>query len=213
MEQIRLLIVDDHPVVRKGIRSVLSDEKDILVVGEADDAVEALEQVAALHPDVILLDVRLPGSSGIQVIRQLKRAESEVRAIILTSFEEEEYLFGALQAGAYAYVLKNIADTNLAPTIRAVAKGERLLAPGLLTSVLQKFENIAGEKARQDAGLSEYEIQTLRLMAKGATNKEIAETLFTSEATVKRKIQDLFRKLGVVDRAQAVAEAIGRGLI
>jgi two-component system, NarL family, response regulator DevR len=213
MEPIRLLIVDDHPVVRKGIRSVLADEKDIQVVGEAGDAIEALEQAATLKPDIVLLDVRLPGSNGIQIVRQLKRAGSESRAIILTSFEEDEYLFGALQAGAYAYVLKNIADTNLAPTIRAVSRGERLLSPDLLTNVLERFENIAAEKARLDSGLSEYEIEALRLMAKGATNREIAETLFTSEATVKRKIQDLFRKLGVVDRAQAVAEAIGRGLI
>ncbi len=213
METIRVLIVDDHPIVRQGVRSVLANHADIEVVGEADGAASLFATLAALKPDVVLLDIRMPGQNGIEITQRLKREHPEVKVILLSTYDDEEFLFGALRAGAEGYLLKSASNEVLASSIRQVGRGERLLSPTLLTKVMREFQDLAKEKTRTDSGLSDQELRVLRMIADGATNKEIAEKLFWSEVTVKRKVQDILEKMGVANRAQAVAEAGKRGLL
>lgn len=210
---IRVLIVDDHPVVRQGLQSLLSNYPDIQVAGEADTGLRALEEAARLQPDVVLLDIRLPGANGIDVTRQLRRQNPQARIIILTAYEDDEYLIGALQAGAHGYLLKSASHQTLAEAIRNAHAGRRVLSPGLVDGVLRQFEALAKESLVSQSGLSESELEIVQLLAEGASNKEMAERLYWSEATVKRKMRDILAKLEVSNRAQAVAEAIKRGLI
>lgn len=213
MSVIRVMIVDDHPIVRQGVRSVLANHSDIQVVGEADSAATLFAIVDSLKPDVILLDIRMPGQSGIEVTQRLKRDYPNIRVIILTTYDDDEYLFGALRAGAEGYMLKSASQESLADSIRQVARGERLLSPDLVGKIMREFRNLANDKARAESGLTDQELQVLRMIAAGATNKEIAEKLYWSEVTVKRKVQDILEKMGVANRAQAVAEAGKRGLL
>ena len=210
---IRVLIVDDHPVVRQGLQSLLSNYPDIQVVGEADTGLRALEVTARLQPDVVLLDIRMPGASGIDITRQLRQQNRQARIIILTAYEENEYLMEALQAGAHGYLLKSASHGTLAEAIRNAHAGQRVLSPSLVDGVLRQFEELAKESLVSQSGLSESELEILQLLAEGATNNEIAERLYWSEATVKRKMRDILAKLGGNNRAQVVAEAIRRGLI
>ena len=213
MSVIRVLIVDDHPIVRQGVRSVLANHSDIQVVGEADSASTLFAIVDSLKPDVVLLDVRMPGQGGIEVTQRLKHDYPTIRVIILTTYDDDEYLFGALRAGAEGYLLKSASQETLADSIRQVARGERLLSPNLMGKVMREFADLAKDKVRTDSGLSDQELEVLRMIATGATNKEIAEKLYWSEVTVKRKVQDILEKMGVANRAQAVAEAGKRGLL
>ncbi len=213
MTPIRVLLVDDHPIVRQGVRSVLALHPDIAVVGEADSAPALFAALAVEPADVVLLDVRLPGLNGIEITQRLKRERPEVKIILLTTYEDEEYLFGALRAGAEGYLLKSASPEALASAIRQVAAGERLLSPALVGKVMREFGQLARAQAQAEVGLSAQEIEVLRLIAAGATNREIADRLYWSEATVKRKIQDILEKLGVANRPQAVAEATRRGLL
>jgi DNA-binding NarL/FixJ family response regulator len=213
MNVIRVLIVDDHPIVRQGVRSVLANHADIQVVGEADSASTLFAIVDSLKPDVVLLDIRMPGQNGIDVTQRLKHDYPDLRVIILTTYDDDEYLFGALRAGAEGYLLKSASQEILADSIRQVGRGERLLSPNLVGKVMREFKDLAKGKARADSGLTDQELEVLRMIAAGATNKEIAEKLFWSEVTVKRKVQDILEKMGVANRAQAVAEAGKRGLL
>lgn len=210
---IRVLIVDDHPVVRQGLQSLLSNYPDIQVAGEADTGLGALEEAALLQPDVVLLDIRLPGASGMDVTRQLRQQNPQAKIIILTAYEDDEYLIGALQAGAHGYLLKSTSHEILTEAIRNAHAGRRVLSPSLVDGVLRQFESLAKESLVSQSGLSESELEILRLLAEGATNKKMAERLYWSEVTVKRKIGDILSKLGVSNRAHAVAEAVRRGLI
>lgn len=213
MEAIRVLIVDDHPVVRQGVRSLLVNHSDIQVVAEAESAANLFATLNGNPPDVILLDVRMPGPSGIEITQRLKRERPSIKVIILTTYEDDEVLFGALRAGADGYLLKSTSPEILASSIRSVARGERLMSPGLVDKMMRQFQDLAAQKVRTDSGLTDHELQVLQLVAGGATNKEIADKLFWSEVTVKRKTQDIFEKLGVANRAQAVAEATKRGIL
>jgi DNA-binding NarL/FixJ family response regulator len=213
MNVVRVLIVDDHPVVRQGVRSVLANHSDIEVVGEADGAASLFASLTSLKPDVVLLDIRMPGQSGIEITQRLKREHPEVKVILLSTYDDEEFLFGALRAGAEGYLLKSASNEVLAASIRQVGRGERLLSPTLVSKVMREFQDLAKEKTRTDSGLTDQELQVLQMIAEGATNKEIAEKLFWSEVTVKRKVQDILEKMGVANRAQAVAEAGKRGLL
>ncbi len=213
MEAIQVLVVDDHPVVRQGVRSVLANHSDIQVLGEADSAASLFALLESSQPQVILLDVRMPGQSGIEIAKRLKREWPDVKVIILTTYDDDEFLFGALRAGADGYLLKSASPEILASSIRQVSRGERLLSPTLVDKMMRQFQAIATEKVRADSGLTDQELQVLQLIAAGATNKEIADKLYWSEVTVKRKTQDIFEKLGVANRAQAVAEATRRGLL
>ncbi len=213
METVRVLIVDDHPIVRQGVRSVLANHSDIEVVGEADGAASLFASLASIKPDVVLLDIRMPGQNGIEITQRLKREYPDIKVILLSTYDDEEFLFGALRAGAEGYLLKSASNEVLASSIRQVGRGERLLSPALVGKVMREFQDLAKEKTRADSGLSDQELQVLRMIASGSTNKEIAEKLYWSEVTVKRKVQDILEKMGVANRAQAVAEAGKRGLL
>jgi DNA-binding NarL/FixJ family response regulator len=212
-EKIRVLIADDHPVVRQGLASMLVNMPDVDVVGEAGDGTQALERAASLKPDIVLLDVRMPGRSGLQIIPLLRKAHANIKIIVLTSYDTDEYLFGALRSGAHAFLLKSIAHEKLADAIRQVHRGERQLTPDLVGRVLQEFESQAQEVTRYETGLTDSEVDILRLIAEGYSNREIAKQEHWSEVTIKRKVADIFRKLNVTSRSQAIMEAVKRGLI
>ncbi len=209
----RVLIVDDHPVVRQGLRSLLAEYSDIQVVGETEGGSAFLELVVQLQPDVILLDIRLAGSSGLDLARQLRSMSSEARVIILTSYDDEIYLREAAQAGVHGYLLKSASAEVLADAIRAVHAGERRISPALVNKVMQQLETLSRAQAQAASGLSDQELRLLRLIAEGVSTPDIVRTLYLSERTVKRKIQDILTKLGATSRAQAVAEAYKRGLL
>lgn len=213
MSPIKILIVDDHPVVRRGLQSILGDAKDLQVAGEASNGAQALQQISALKPDVVLMDIRLPGADGVQITRRIRREHPNIKVIILTTYDDDQHLYNAIEAGAHGFLTKHADYADLAESIRAVHKGERLLSPALIGKVLDRFQQMAQAQAMQESGLTDEEVEVLRMIAEGATNKEIGEKLFWSEVTVKRRASEVYSKLGVADRAQAVAEAMKRGLI
>lgn len=211
---IRVLIVDDHLVVRQGLKSMLDATDDIVVVGEASNAPSAIRKAKELTPDVILLDIRLPaGSSGLDVCRALSAQQPGIRTIILTTYEEEDYLFDALKAGAWGYVLKTTSYEDLVEAITSVAGGKRLLSAPMIDKLVAHYSELAREKVLLESGFDQSELNILKLLAEGATNKEIALRLHWSEISVKRKLQNIFEKLEVGDRTHAAVEAIRRGLI
>ncbi|MEW5721283.1 MAG: response regulator transcription factor [Chloroflexota bacterium] len=213
MEPIRVLIVDDHPMVRRGLRNFLSSAPDVLVVGEAEDGATALRAATDLSPDVVLLDIQLTGPDGVAVAAQLRKSAPQAKIIILTAYDNDDYIQGALRAGAYAYLLKSSSGETVVEAIRQVHQGKRLLSPGLMDRVLGQFQDLAQLKAKYQSGLLEEEIRVLALIAQGATNEEIAREMYWGERTVRRKVDEIIVKLGVKNRAQAVAEAIKKGLI
>lgn len=210
---IRVLIADDHPAVRRGLVGLLSLYSDIQVVGEVADSPSVLRTAAHLAPDVILLDIQMPGADGVDVSHQLTDVAPNSKVIILTAFDRDDYVIGALKNGAYAYLLKSISDEIVVETIRQVSQGKRLLSPELLDKVLQQFESMARTQTRLDSDLSEMDIILLQSIAQGATSEEIATQMSWSERSIKRNIEDILTKLGVKNRTQAVVEAIKRGLI
>ena len=211
MDSIRVMVIDDHPIVREGVRSLLSNYADFKVVGEAESGRSALECVGEMAPDVILLDIRMPGESGVEVLKQLRQVAPAARVLMLTSFNDDEYITGALRADAHGYILKNASDETLTSAIRAVYHGERVLSPQVMERVMQHI----GEEPNAENGnaIEEDERRILRLLAEGASNAKIAAELYLSEATIKRKLQEIFEKMAVHSRAQAAAEAVRRGLI
>ena len=211
METIRVMVVDDHPIVRQGVRSLLSNYADLEIVGEADSGLNALQKAGDLAPNVILLDIRMPGESGIDLVKLLRQTLPQTKILMLTSFDDREYVAGALRAGAHGYVLKSVSDETLVSAIRAVYFGERVLSPQVMDQVIQHFTDETPEPAT--AGMTEEERRILRLLANGGSNAQIAAELYMSEATVKRKLQEMFEKLEVHSRTQAAAEAVRRGLI
>jgi DNA-binding NarL/FixJ family response regulator len=200
-------------VVIEGLRKLLEAAGDIDVTGTANDASHAIDRARALRPDVILLDLRMPGATGIQATRRLREQEFLGAIILLTSYGDQAYVRQALEAGADGYLLKSTPSDELIQSIRAAAKGRRQLSPELLDGVLQDFGGLAREKTVRDADLSEDDRDILRLAGKGSTNREIGIALNRSEIAIKKRLQVIFAKLGAVDRAHAVAEAIRRGLI
>jgi DNA-binding NarL/FixJ family response regulator len=210
---ISVLLVDDHPVVIEGLRKVLQTAGDIAVAGEAHDAAGALEQARGLRPDVILLDLRMPGASGVQATRRLREQEVRSAVIILTSYGDQAYVRQAMEAGADGYLLKTTPPDQLIAAIRSAARGRRQLSPELLDGVLADLSGLAREHTRRETDLSEEDREILRRAGEGATNREIGLGLGRSEIAIKKRLQVIFAKLGAVDRAHAVAEAIRRGLI
>lgn len=210
---ISVLLVDDHPVVVEGLRKVLQTAGDISVAGEAHDAAAALEQAKSLRPDVILLDLRMPGASGVQATRRLREQEVKSAVIILTSYGDQAYVRQALEAGADGYLLKTTPPDRLIAAIRNASRGRRQLSPELLDGVLADLSGLAREHTRRETDLSDEDREILRRAGEGATNREIGLGLGRSEIAVKKRLQVIFAKLGAVDRAHAVAEAIRRGLI
>jgi DNA-binding NarL/FixJ family response regulator len=185
----------------------------IEVVGEAVDGAQALQAAAELRPDVILLDIRLPGPDGVEVAYQLRHSAPEAKIVILTAYDQAEYVSRALRAGVHAYLLKRSSDESLVDAVRSVHRGKRLLSPSLVDQVLREFQYVARAQARCETDLSEKELEVLDLIASGATTAQIAAELYWSERTVKRKIRDIREKLGASTRAEAVAQAIKHGLI
>jgi DNA-binding NarL/FixJ family response regulator len=211
---IRVMLVDDHPVVRQGLHGMLASVADIAVVGEAADGASALEQVALLKPDVILMDIRMMGLDGIQTTQKMVALNPDAKIIILTAHDDQEYLLRAFEAGAHGYLLKNIARNDLVASVRAVHHGERTLSPALMSKALTGLSDLARQQRKhQGISLTEHEVQILRLIAQGATNKEIAEAQFWSETTVKRRISTILDKLGAASRSEAVAAAARLGLL
>jgi len=213
MSPIRVLVVDDHLVVRRGLRSMLADAENVQVVGGASNANEAIERVGSLQPDVVLLDIKMPGMDGLRLIRFLKQEHPQVKIVMLTIYDDEQFLVEAFRAGAHGYLLKNVGREELLNVLRTVSQGKRMLSEELMDSVLSQFGDLAQKQAQSRFGLSDIEVDLLSMVAQGATNRKIAERMYWSEATVKRKLSDVYRKLDVLDRAQAVAVATRHGLL
>ncbi|MGB3329776.1 MAG: response regulator transcription factor [Thermomicrobiales bacterium] len=210
---ISVMLVDDHPVVIEGLRKLLEAAGDIDVTATAHDASAALTQAKAYKPDVILLDLRMPGATGIQAARRLREQEYAGAILVLTSYGDQAYVRQALEAGADGYLLKSTPSDELISSIRNATRGRRALSPELLDGVLEEFGDLAREKTTRDADLTEDDRQILRLASQGATNREIGIGMNRSEIAIKKRLQVIFAKLSAVDRAHAVAEAIRRGLI
>jgi DNA-binding NarL/FixJ family response regulator len=210
---ISVLLVDDHPVVIEGLRKLLTIAGDIVVIGEAHDASGALEAARNLKPDVILLDLRMPGANGVQATRRLREQEVASAVIILTSYGDQAYVRQALEAGADGYLLKTTPSEELIAAIRSTLRGRRQLSPELLDGVLREYGGLARESNRRSADLSEDDREILRRASEGATNREIGVSTGRTVVAVKTRLQVIFQKRGADDRAHAVAEAIRRGLI
>jgi len=206
------MVVDDHPVVREGLAAMLSREADFTVVGEANDGQEALDQVAALHPNVVLMDLKMPRMDGVEAIRRLRQGYPEVAVLVLTTFDSDEFIFQGIEAGARGYMLKDAPREDLFRAVRAVARGESLLQPAVAARLVDRFQELSRRGPADDA-LSERELDVLRLMATGSPNKDIAAKLVISQSTVKTHVTNIFQKLGASDRTQAVTLALQRGLI
>jgi DNA-binding NarL/FixJ family response regulator len=199
---VRVFLLDDHEVVRRGVAELLEAESDLSVVGEASTAAEALARVPAARPDVAVLDVRLPDGDGVTVCRELRSRLPDLRCLMLTSFADDDALFDAIMAGASGYVLKQIRGTDLVGAVRTVANGQSLLDPRTTAQVLERMRS-AAEKKGPVAGLSEQERTVLTLIGEGLTNREIGERMFLAEKTVKNYVSHLLAKLGMQRRTQA----------
>jgi two-component system response regulator DevR len=203
---IRVFLLDDHEVVRRGLADLLQSQGDIEVVGESGLAQEATNRIPALHPDVAILDARLPDGSGIDVCRDVRTIDSSIKGLILTSYEDDEALFAAIMAGASGYVLKQIRGTDLVDAVRRVAAGQSLLDPAVTQRVLERIRS-GVEQPRELKSLTEQERRILEYIAEGLTNREIAGKMFLAEKTVKNYVSSLLAKLGLERRTQAAVLA------
>ena len=209
---IRILIADDHPIVRQGLATVLNQEEDMEVVGLAENGVLAVSLAKDLHPDVILMDLQMPEMDGVEAIQRIKEEAEDIGIIILTTYDTDDYIFRGIEAGARAYLLKDSPPEEVLKAIRAVHKGESLIQPRVASRLLDRFSQLARAPVPKEV-LSPREVEVLQLMAKSTVNKEIAAELFIGESTVKTHIIHIFNKLGVKGRTEAVAEAARRGII
>jgi len=219
MEQIKILVVDDHALFRQGLSRVLEMEKELAVVGEAENGEDAIRKVAALQPDVVLMDINMPSMNGIEATREIKKRYPDTKVIILSIHEDDEYVFEVVRAGANGYVLKDVAPSELVQAIRNVYIGRSAIAPQVAAKLLHEFNRITNEPEHQTenddqlAQLTKREKEVLCLLAQGRSNRQIAHDLFISEKTVKNHISSLFRKLGVDDRTQAALLAVKLKLV
>ena len=205
-EPIKVFLLDDHEVVRQGLRAMLEASGDLVVVGESGLAGEAAARIPALRPDVAVLDARLPDGSGIEVCRTVRAVDSSIRALILTSYDDDEALFAAIMAGASGYVLKEIGGQDLVGAIRHVAAGHSLIDPALTERVLERLRS-GPATAPELASLTEQELTLLSLIAEGLTNRQIGERMFLAEKTVKNYVSSILAKLGLERRTQAAVLA------
>jgi two-component system, NarL family, response regulator DevR len=209
MTQIRIVLVDDHSIVRLGVATLLSDQPDLLVVGEASTSAEAVSAVERLTPDVVLMDIRLPGEGGIDATRQITRQYPHTKVVMLTSFADEELIVRAISAGAVGYVLKQVGNDELIRAVRAAARGESVLDPATATKLLSRVREIE-RKTEEDAfrDLSDREMDVLVYVAKGKTNNEIGNVLNLSEKTVGNYVSTMLQKLGVSNRIELATYAV-----
>ncbi len=209
----RVLIVDDHEVVRLGLKALLERHKDFVVVGEAANGREAVEKALDLQPDIVLMDIRLPGGSGIEACEQIVQHLPDTRVVMLTSYAEDEMLFSAIRAGASGYVLKQIGSEDLIKALEAVSRGEALLDPAVTQRIFQEVRRVVKqEEAAAFANLTQQEKHVLLLISEGKTNREIAQALFLGEGTVRNYVSSILTKLGVSNRAEAAAYAVAHNL-
>jgi DNA-binding NarL/FixJ family response regulator len=209
MATIRILIVDDHEVVRMGLKALLQQHPHLHVVAEAGTGEEAVQQALNFQPDVVVMDVRMPGMSGVEACRQIVQQLPATRVIMLTTFAEDELLFAAIRAGASGYVLKRIGSQDLVQTIEAIARGESAIEPAMVAAVFKEVaQSLNNKEASIFAELSDQELRVLALVADGLTNREIAGRLFLGEGTVRNYVSSLLSKLHLSNRAEAAAFAV-----
>jgi DNA-binding NarL/FixJ family response regulator len=214
---IRVLIADDHELMRDGLRGMLAAQDDMEVVGEAQDGAQAVEEAIRLHPDVVIMDIRMPRLDGIEATRRLLAQGGHApRVLVLTTFDLDEYVYEALRAGAGGFMLKDAPPRQLAEAVRTVATGDSLLAPAVTKRLIERYvSRPPADAVRRErfAGLTDRELEVLQLLTRGLSNLEIGERLFLSEATVKTHVTRVLGKLGVRDRVQAVVLAYESGLV
>ncbi len=206
-EPIRILIADDHPVVRTGLEGMLASQAEFEVVGEAANGRQAVESADRLHPDVVLMDLRMPELDGVAATSKIRQRHPEIKVLVLTTYDSDADILPAVEAGAIGYLLKDAPREDLFRAIRAAAKGESFLAPAVAARLMGRM------RAPAEETLSAREMQVLEMVAQGASNKEIGRQLHISEATVKTHLIHIFEKLGVSDRTQAVTVAMQRGIM
>jgi len=212
MSAIKVLIVDDHNLVREGLKAVFDQGNEVEVVGEAGSGEEALEMVDKVKPDVVLMDISMPGMNGIQATKLIREKCPDAKVVMLTMLDQEGYVYEAVKAGATGYMLKNTSSDDLVNAIQTVAEGKALLHPDATAQLLKEFVTLADNKAK-DYGLSNREMEVLQHLSEGNTNKEIAKALWISEQTVKTHVAHIFDKLGTSDRTETVATALRSGLV
>jgi len=213
-EKIKVLIVDDHEVVRQGLRTFLELQDDIVVVGEAGDGQAAVEMISQLYPDVVLMDLVVPGMDGITAMQQIKASNATVKVIVLTSFTEDDKVFPAIQAGASSYLLKDVSADALVEAVRAAHRGEARLHPDIARKLMEQVAHQAGfQREGQVEKLTEREGEIVQLVAQGHSNHEIAQQLFISDRTVKTHVSNILGKLDLSDRTQLAIYAIKHGLV
>ena len=213
MSKQRVFLVDDHEVVRLGLKALLEHNAQFEVVGEAGTAKDAVEQVARTLPDIVLMDIRLPGASGIEACEEITRRFPDIKVVMLTSYAEDEMLFSAIRAGARGYILKQIAGDDLIRALESVGRGEAMLDPAVTQRVFQEVRRaVKEEEASAFLNLSQQERHVLLLVSEGKTNREIAKALFLGEGTVRNYVSSILSKLGVSNRAEAAAFAVEHNL-
>ncbi len=213
---VNVMVVDDHEVVREGLVRILEKQGGIRVVAVARSGEEALSKVEKFAPDVVIVDIQLPGINGIEVIRRIKKSHPEIEAITLTVYDDEEFAMQAIKAGAIGYVIKDAAKEELVKAVLAAAGGETLISTSVARKLLDEMGSPGARKrprSEDAAGLSQRETDVLKLMARGYNNRQIADLLFISELTVKVHIRNIFKKIKVTDRTNAVLYAIEKGIV
>ena len=211
MDTIRVLVAEDHPIVREGLRTLIASEPGMALVGEAADGIEAVAKARALRPDVILMDLMMPRMSGLEAIGEIKAGQPEVSILVLTSFAEEDKIFPAIRAGALGYLLKDSSPEQLLRAIRDVHRGEPSLHPTIALKMIRELDHPASQE-RSASPLTDREIQVLKLVAQGLTNQEIADRLVISEWTVRTHVRNILGKLHLANRTQATLYALREGL-
>lgn len=206
-ERIRLLIADDHPIVRAGLQDVLNSQPDLEVVGEASTGLEAVDLTSRLHPDVVVMDLRMPEMDGVEAIAQIKARHPNVQILVVTTYDSDADILPAIETGATGYLLKDTPRKELFEAIRKSAQGKPVLTSSVAARLMERMRGPVEE------ALSTREIEVLKLVAKGARNRKIAEKLYITEATVKSHLIHIFGKLGVSDRTEAVTKALDRGIL
>ena len=215
METIRILIVDDHEVVRDGLSVMMERQDDFEVVGEATNGQEAVDKALSLRPDVILMDLRMPEMDGVEAMRRIRAEQEDAKFLVLTTYDSDEYIFDAIEAGAKGYLLKDASREDLFRAVRTVYQGESMIEPGVVSRVLNRLTELSHRAVHgaEHPALSEREVEVLQLMAVGSANKQIAAELSITESTVKTHVANIFQKLEVNHRTEAVTKAMSQGII